>query len=108
MKIEIEIPDRYADKNLYLVTRSELVAKRMASYAWEVKKGRCSQCGKCCMEHPANGSYFDLTSEGYCINLKKDGPDRWVCSLGMGKPLACIVGEPEGAEHEHFGCSIRY
>lgn len=108
MKIQIDIPDWAKKENLYLVSRTELVAFKMASdKKWKVKIERCNKCGKCCMVHPKEGSYFSTKADGSCIHLVEDGGNK-ICELGMEKPMACVVGEPEGAEYKRFECSIKY
>lgn len=110
MKITLDIPDWAADgRGLYLITRDEMVARRApGSDEWLVKMSRCSQCGACCKEHPEVGAYFPLDENGSCCHLKEDGKDRWVCSAGLGKVVACVVGEPEGAEWVRFKCTVGY
>ena len=108
MKITLEIPYWCKKENLYLLTRNELVAFKMSGrFNWRIKKSRCNKCGKCCMEHPKSGSYFPLNHDGSCIHLVKDG-ETFICNAGMGKALACALGEPEGKEHKKFNCSIGY
>jgi hypothetical protein len=107
MKIELDIPDWCEKENLYLIHRNELIAFKVVGRDWEVKKIRCNKCGRCCMVHPKKGAYFPLKEDGSCIHLVKDGK-FFICCLGMEKPLACVLGEPEGKEHEQFKCSIEY
>lgn len=107
MKIKIEIPDWADRENLYLLSRTELVAFKMVGADWKIKYRRCNKCGRCCMVHPKEGAYFPLKSDGSCIHLVEDGGDK-ICDLGMEKPMACVVGEPEGAEYKKFKCSIKY
>ena len=107
MKVEIEIPDWCNAENLYLLTSNELIAFKMENSNWKIKKVRCNKCGRCCMIHPKEGAYFQLKEDGSCINLIKQG-DTFTCKIGMEKPLACVLGEPEGVEHEQFKCSIEY
>jgi hypothetical protein len=108
MKIDIEIPDNFNGATLYLVTRSELVAKKDAGDPrWHIKSVRCGRCGNCCRVHPKSGAYFKTKPDGSCIHLQEDG-NRMACIAGMAKPLACVVGEPEGAEYAKFGCCIEW
>jgi hypothetical protein len=108
MKINIEIPDWANENNIYIVSRNELVAyKNVDENKWYIKSERCNKCGNCCMVHPKEGSYFPVKKDGSCIHLIKDGENN-ICSLGMEKPLACVLGEPIGKEHDRFKCSIQY
>jgi len=106
--VKIELPKWTSGSNLYIISRNELVAyKKAGSKEWKVKKKRCNKCGRCCTVHPKEGSYFPTKPDGSCIHLIDDGRYR-ICKLGMEKPLACVLGEPEGAEYEKFKCCIEY
>lgn len=107
MRIEIDIPDWLSAENLYLITRSSVIAKKIVGSDWVVKYIHCSKCGRCCEKHPVHGAYFPLKEDGSCVYLVKDGVNQ-TCSLGMEKPLACVIGEPEGTEHSKFNCCIEY
>ena len=98
----------WSNENIYVITRDELIAYKLAgSKLWYIKTIRCSKCGNCCKIHPKNGAYFPLDSNGHCCYLTKDG-DKYVCVAGMAKYIACIVGEPTGAEYNKFRCCIEY
>lgn len=107
MKIEIEIPDWCNSENLYLISRNELIAKKLVNEEWRIKIVRCNQCGRCCEIHPKEGAYYPLKEDGSCINLILDGENK-ICKLGMEKSLACVLGEPEGQEYKQFNCCIEY
>ncbi len=85
------------------------MAFKMIDKDWHVKTTRCSKkCGRCCMVHPTQGSYFPLNEDGSCSKLIREG-NNFRCYLGMEKPLACVLtGEPSGDERKRFKCSIRY
>lgn len=105
--MSVSVPDWADTENLYLITRSELVAKKLTGEFWKVKTVRCNKCGNCCKSHPITGAYFPVKEDGSCINLVSDGKYS-ICSLGMEKPLACALGEPEGDEYTKFNCCIEY
>lgn len=107
MKIEIDIPDWCKNENLYLLNKNELIAFKMVDSGWQIKSVRCNKCGECCKHHPKEGAYFPIKGDGSCVHLVKDG-NAFICELGMEKPLACVLGEPEGKEYKQFGCSIKY
>jgi len=107
MRIELELPDWVNAENLYLITRNELIAKKMSGQSWEIKTTRCNKCGHCCEIHPKVGAYFPLKENGECIHLRREGRKK-MCYLGMEKPLACVLGEPEGMEHKKIKCKIKY
>ena len=70
----------------------ELVAYKMPDGKWQVKTGRCNMCGKCCMNFgKVTGELREMVDEtGKCKYLIADG-DKWVCSLGSGRPWSCSV-----------------
>ena len=108
MKIEIEIPDWALEHHLYLLSGTELVAiKYLEENEWKIKTSRCRQCGGCCLVHPKNNPHFPLNEDGSCSKLIEDGHKR-LCSLGMDKPLVCIVSRNCEKEYEQYGCTVTY
>jgi hypothetical protein len=104
MKIEVDIPDRYAKANLYVFAGLQPVARsRMRKGKrgpWEIKTAECSRCGECCLaikeDHPLG------TPDG-CAHLER-GPGEQLCGLGILRPHGCAVGENLSIE----SCAVRW
>lgn len=102
MKIEVEIPDEYSKRNLYVFAGVEVVAKNQQGKGWEVKTRKCSRCGECCLRiderHPlglANG----------CAHLLRD-PSEQLCGLGIFRPHGCAIADGEQMRVET--CTVRW
>lgn len=89
MKIEIDIPDKYKERNFWVFAGIEPVArKRFDSDIWEVKVVECSRCGACCLQYnPLTGK-----KSGPCEYLSKSGSE-YVCGLTYARPFNCCTGE---------------
>jgi hypothetical protein len=49
LKIEIEIPDEYEERDIFIFAGIDIVARRFKRIEkWEIKTIQCSRCGKCC------------------------------------------------------------
>ena len=105
MKIEIEIDDKYSERNLYVFAGVEPVARNKNHKGWEVKVAGCSRCGKCCIEigenHPFGG-------KNGCRYLYDSGSEK-LCglgypNLGMWRPHGCSIADPTLVE----GCTVRW
>lgn len=99
MKIEIEISDKYSERNLYVFAGLEPVARRRQN-GWEVKVSSCSRCGKCCRaireDHPLG------TSEG-CRHIEKSG-NEWMCGLTIFRPYGCAIAEMQSIKE----CTVKW
>jgi len=90
MKVEIDIPDKYKDTNLYLMWGMVPIARRSwTKQYWEVKTEHCSQCGKCCEGLEGKRHPFKVVS-GVCEHLRKTATGG-VCDLGSERPFGCSV-----------------
>ena len=107
MKIEIEIPDWANERHIYVMAGIELAAFKLAhEKEFHVKTGRCSYCGKCCMNMKNRKNSFPMDENGTCSHLKDDGPDRKVCDLGVARPFSCNLYRNEDNPKE--GCTQRF
>lgn len=109
MKIEIEIPDWVEDEKqvLYLFAGKELIGRRTVGLPWQTKTARCNNCGLCC-QNLSPDWIMGVTEEGLCVHLKQKG-DKFVCDMGMYRPLSCSRGEPnKGVKKIYRWCSSRF
>lgn len=102
MKIEIEVDDRYSERNLWVFAGLEPVARRRAGGEWEVKVQPCSRCGECCAaireDHP-------LGTEDGCRHLHQSRTDI-VCGLGIFRPHGCAIAD--GSQVGVETCSVKW
>lgn len=103
MKIELDIPDDYEGRNLYVFAGLDIVARNRQGKGWEIKVGNCSRCGLCCQSiderHPLG------TPDG-CQHLRRS-PGEQLCNLGIFRPHGCAIadgGEAMGIE----GCTVKW
>ena len=99
MRIELDIPDKYEDTNLYLFWGMVPIARRLLkNHYWEIKTGFCSQCGECCR---LENTPFN---EGGTCKYLEDSPGNGVrCSLQNNRPVGCSIGESRLR-----GCTVRW
>lgn len=91
MKIEIEIPDKYAERHIFIFAGMEPVAKLLfGDPCWKIKTSNCSMCGKCC-SNLKEGHPFKVIN-GICEHLKESGGEIG-CGLLSARPFSCSVGE---------------
>jgi hypothetical protein len=104
LKIEIEIPDRYKDRNLWIFAGIEPVAYRAYKKGWKIKISDCSICGKCCMKLDNDRFPFQVLN-GVCEHLeKRPGKDeRYLCRLNIFRPFGCGIGTKTIP-----GCTIKF
>jgi hypothetical protein len=103
MKIEVEIPDEYAVRHIYIMAGIEPVAKKEVGKEWAVKTDSCSMCGKCCMDLPPHHP-MGLTEEGHCVHLEKENDTTYICGMRIHRPLGCCLADPTWRDD----CSVRY
>ena len=91
MKIEIDIPDEFAERQLTLVAgQRELAAFKLPNNDyWEIKIVRCNNCGDCCMGLCWKKEPYNPDKDGKCSKLKKEGT-KWMCSAMWETPLRCL------------------
>ena len=107
MKIEIEIPDWCAERNIYVVAGIELAAYKNATESiFHIKTVRCNQCGECCKNLPLNNQ-MDLLSNGDCSSLVPDG-EKLICRKGAYRGFNCCVSDPIMGKQIGTNCIIRY
>jgi len=105
MKIEIEIDDKYIDRNIWVFAGVEPVARRyFHKKYWETKIQNCSQCGECCKMIKENHPFG--TPDG-CKYLVISGTQN-LCGLGhpqMGlwRPHGCSI-----ANSVVLGCTVKW
>ena len=90
LKIEIEIPDKYAERHIFIFAGMEPVAKKPFGESWYLKISNCSMCGKCC-SNLREGHPFKVVN-GVCEHLRESGGEIG-CALGSARPFSCSVGE---------------
>jgi hypothetical protein len=91
LKIEIEIPDKYEERDIFIFAGIDIVARRFKiSNKWEVKKRQCSRCGKCCST--MTGKTFPFSSPNGCKYLMESG-NEYLCGLSYYRPNGCAVAE---------------
>ena len=106
MKIEIEIDDKYSERNLYVFAANDPVARRKVQNGyWEVKVAECSRCGKCCAS--IKGDHPFKVGEG-CVHLFDSGSEQ-LCGIGFPnigwwRPHGCAVSDPTWIE----SCTVRW
>ena len=102
MKIEIEIPDKYADTNLTLMWGMVPIARyRYTKRQWEIKTGNCSRCGLCC-EKVKDKNRHPFAGEKGCRYLGSPGNGN-ICQLGIYRPVGCSI-----ADSNLDSCSIKW
>ena len=96
MKIELEIPDCYAEMRLTIVAGQRELAARKHPHDdfWEVKTVRCNNCGECCMGICFQKEPYNPDMDGKCSKLVKEGT-KWLCSAGWETPLRCLSDSPK-------------
>lgn len=106
MKIEIEIPDWAAERDIYVMAGVEQLAfiPFNKNKIW-IKTERCNFCGKCCSNLTPLAPFPQTKQKGVCDHLYLNE-----CSLGYMRPWSCSVSDPHigGKEDEKEWCSIRY
>ena len=94
MKIEVEIPDKYKDRNVWIFAGIEPVAfKLFDNQKWKVKTGDCSTCGKCCQNLDNDKWPFKII-DGVCEHLeRRPGKKKtYLCRLNINRPFGCCIG----------------
>ena len=106
MKIEIEIDDKYSERNLYVFAGIDpVIRKRRDKDYWEVKVAECSRCGKCCKligeDHPlggVNGCKY-LVDRGSVFMCGLGFP-----SIGLWRPHGCSIADPTWVD----SCTVKW
>lgn len=92
MKIEIDIPDYFADGRILILSGIRTVAfKNSHEDFWNIVETPCNMCGECCLDSPP---VKELNDEGACVHLLKE-QDGYICGLGTLMPYRCLKGVPE-------------
>ena len=90
--MRMRIPE-WADRaNIYIMAGVEPFMKREKGI-WYVKKVRCNNCGKCCMNVPEKWSHGQ-DEDGNCQHLAFDGVE-YSCDLKVNRPFKCCTGDGE-------------
>jgi hypothetical protein len=101
LRIEIEIPNEYEERDIFIFAGIDIVARRFKNVgSWEVKEEKCSRCGKCCSM--MTGKSFPFSTERGCRYLMKSGPEH-LCGLSYFRPNGCAVAEKDLPE-----CTVRW
>jgi hypothetical protein len=101
MKIEIEIPDEYEKRDIFVFAGIDIVARKFKSInKWEIKEKNCKRCGKCCLK--MTGKSFPFSSPNGCKHLIDSGNEK-LCGLSYFRPNGCAV-----AEMNIKDCSVRW
>lgn len=101
--LELDISDKYIDRNFYVFAGIDLVAYKFRGGVWYKKISDCSMCGKCCRSLP-NSFPFKLVDDSCKYLVKEPGDnDMWLCGLGIQRPHGCSVGESKIPE-----CTAKY
>lgn len=104
MKIEIEIPDDYIKRNLYIFAGLEPVARKRGDY-WEVKINKCNRCGECCKKITDSNGHPFAGPDG-CIHLQQTAPDEHMCGLHIFRPHGC--GIADGCQIGVEECTVKW
>ena len=96
-EVRLALPEWVKGRMIRVFAGIEEVAHRRPGERWKIKKGRCSQCGKCCMNVP-EGWPQGRGPNGHCQHLKPYPPDRYICGLGVNRPFSCCWGNVEGED----------
>ena len=90
--INVTLPDWVDERDIFIVAGMEVVAIRRAyQKTINVKKDRCSQCGKCCMD-VSKDHFAGVGSDGNCEYLSFDKlSNLYECKIGPYKPFHCCV-----------------
>lgn len=102
MRIELDLPDWAEGRHIYVMAGVEEVARKPPGRPWQIKTVRCDLCGGCCKKVGQNWRMGRDPETGWCARLRQAGPEFY-CDLGLMRPLACCVGEPQS----EF-CCIRF
>ena len=114
MRIELDIPDWLIGegrqtRGIFVMAGIEPVAIKLPDQPWQVKTGRCTNCGKCCeFKRVTTGSFLNTVTKEtdatvqVCEHLIPDGAKR-VCQLGLERPFICCT-----TLRQVDGCSITY
>lgn len=92
MKVELDLPNWIDRQVIQIFAGIERIAYKYPDKPMMIKSGRCSMCGKCCMDldnrHP-----FPIEN-GRCIYLEKEvgKNERWLCGLRINRPYRCCIG----------------
>jgi len=91
MKVEVEIPDQYEGRDIWIFAGIEPIFRRYWHRGfWERKVSQCSRCGTCCKSikepHPL------ALKEGGCKHLL-DQQSEFLCGMSYFRPFCCCVGE---------------
>ena len=113
MRINLNLPDWPLEegRGLYILAGVEPIAIKLPNQPWQVKTGRCSQCGNCCEFKRTTSSESFLSTypkEGspevmLCKYLIPDGLTKRVCQLGLERPFICCT-----ATRSIAGCTVTY
>jgi len=91
--MKIDLPAHTDERNIYIFAGIELIQKRDMGQ-WLKKVERCTKCGKCCMNVPADWSYGE--KDGNCKHLILRA-NEYLCKLGSDRPFNCCIsdGQPD-------------
>ena len=82
-----KLPGWVQERALYIFAGIELLGYQLPGESWQIKTGRCSQCGECCQK--VRESPFKLGPP--CPMLIQIGQE-WRCSLLINRPFGCSIG----------------
>ena len=99
MKVKLKLPDGYEHRHIRIFAGIEEIARQLKGEKWEIKTGRCSMCGKCCMNVNDNWRH-GREANGWCSQLAvregyRQGNGEWavMCKLDAGRPFYCCNGD---------------
>lgn len=96
VKVVMELPDWTKERHLRILAGIEEVAKKLKGKPWQVKDGRCNQCGVCCKNVPKNWRMGIDRETGWCQYLKYYA-NEYRCNTD--RPFNCCVGDEAGEDH---------
>lgn len=107
LNINLKLPDWASEKSMiFIVGGNEVLARyKFKDIGWEVKTGRCSNCGQCCFGSKDNPEWFAYDSEKGCkfLELEPGQTDKYICT-NRDEPWHCVRGSGGGKGK----CTIRF
>ena len=102
--LKFALPEWTDERHIWIIAgqepygyRESVVVKtkkgRERKYRWWKKTGRCSLCGKCCMNLRKNW-IWGVDKKGTCLRLVEGNPGEFYCDPNKGgMPWGCLKGD---------------
>jgi hypothetical protein len=104
MKIVLDLPDWAFEKEMVILSWTELVAHKRPGENWFVKTGRCNKCGECCKNIGPGNPMYNGTS--ICPKLGVGFvAEKNICTLDVDRPFSCLMNWHDDPELKPKGCT---